>query len=443
MNNNINITLIANKGYEINFSNKFIVDFQQLELIINKNVKWYYDDTVEYPYYIVSYIGNTKKIDLIELLFGNKIIIHFKSDNKYDLTKDNIIIENIKHKYNDIVCDIYKVLEYIQGTIHLNNINNPVWKINDNNTEYYLMYCNKDTFIKLTEKQYEEMSIFTKDTQLVWIYVYMKSPYIIASHNNKQIKLHHIVKSFNNKSIISLDSLLNLLNKLIKYDVIIKNDYNVINTIKGHIKNTGNSAGIEKNRIWDVNTHLIMYCEKDTLIKICKKSYDIILNFEKENNNNCKLTWYKMDNGYIACTMKDKKQLYMHQVIMNCHGNGKGTMNISVDHIDRDPTNNMMSNLRIATREDQEDNSKGIKEGAKRARKHNARPLPDGLTHEMLPKYVVYYKECYNKEKLLYREFFKIETHPKLDKIWVSSKSNNIALLTKLESAKQILNNIK
>ncbi len=49
----------------------------------------------------------------------------------------------------------------------------------------------------------------------------------------------------------------------------------------------------------------------------------------------------------------------------------------------------------------------------KRARKHNARPLPEGLTQEMLPKYVVYYHECYNKERQLFREFFKIEKHPK------------------------------
>ena len=39
----------------------------------------------------------------------------------------------------------------------------------------------------------------------------------------------------------------------------------------------------------------------------------------------------------------------------------------------------------------------------KRARKHNARPLPEGLTQEMLPKYVVYYHECYNKERQLFR----------------------------------------
>ena len=40
-----------------------------------------------------------------------------------------------------------------------------------------------------------------------------------------------------------------------------------------------------------------------------------------------------------------------------------------------------------------------------------------------MKKYIVYYKECYNKEKNLYREFFKIERHPKLDKPWILTDS--------------------
>ena len=50
-----------------------------------------------------------------------------------------------------------------------------------------------------------------------------------------------------------------------------------------------------------------------------------------------------------------------------------------------------------------------VKDNSKRNRKSNAIKLPDGITENMIPKYVVYYKECYNKEKKLYREFFKIE----------------------------------
>ena len=62
-----------------------------------------------------------------------------------------------------------------------------------------------------------------------------------------------------------------------------------------------------------------------------------------------------------------------------------------------------------------------------------------------LPKYVVYYKECYNKEKKLYREFFKIEKHPLIhnNKLYISSKSNKFNILEKLEQIKSILSNIE
>ena len=82
-----------------------------------------------------------------------------------------------------------------------------------------------------------------------------------------------------------------------------------------------------------------------------------------------------------------------------------------------------------------------IKESEKRERKYNAIKLPEDLNQHMLPKYVGYYKECYNVEKKLYREFFKIEKHPNMikHKVYVSSKSNKITLLEKLEQIKKIL----
>lgn len=82
-----------------------------------------------------------------------------------------------------------------------------------------------------------------------------------------------------------------------------------------------------------------------------------------------------------------------------------------------------------------------IKESIKRERKYNAIKLPEDLNQHMLPKYVGYYKECYNIEKKLYREFFKIEKHPNMikHKVYVSSKSNKLTLLEKLEQIKKIL----
>ena len=62
----------------------------------------------------------------------------------------------------------------------------------------------------------------------------------------------------------------------------------------------------------------------------------------------------------------------------------------------------------------------------------------------MMPKYVNYCKECYNKEKQLFREFFRIEKHPKLTKKCISgSKSSKLTILEKLEQIKEKLYNLE
>jgi hypothetical protein len=128
---------------------------------------------------------------------------------------------------------------------------------------------------------------------------------------------------------------------------------------------------------------------------------------------------------------------------MNCYGNGKGTKNISVDHVDQDPLNNTISNLRIASRKEQEQNSKGIKEGTKRERKQNAKDLPEGITQEMMKKYVVYYHEWLDKEHIKKREFFKVEKHPKLDKIWNTTKSEKVSIQDKLNQANKVVDDLE
>ena len=124
---------------------------------------------------------------------------------------------------------------------------------------------------------------------------------------------------------------------------------------------------------------------------------------------------------------------------MNYYGNGKGTINGSVNHKNRNRLDNRLDNLEVSSHQQQQSNKIGTIEGTKRKRKSNAKPLPEGLTQDMMPKYVVYYKEIYNKEKQLTREFFKIEKHPKLTKPLTGSKSNKLTIFQKLESITQKL----
>jgi hypothetical protein len=81
------------------------------------------------------------------------------------------------------------------------------------------------------------------------------------------------------------------------------------------------------------------------------------------------------------------------------------------------------------------------KEDCKRERKHNAVKLPENIEQCDVPIYVNYYKECYDQKNKCYREYFKIEKHPHNihNKLYVSSKSNKINILEKLEEIKKML----
>jgi len=217
--------------------------------------------------------------------------------------------------------------------------------------------------------------------------------------------------------------------------------YEIIDYIEGHYSIMGQDVGIMKNPLWRImdngNEYLLMYCEKNTLCKLCPISYQKILDYEEITSK--KLTWFKLQNGYIM----GSNDLYIHQIITGCYGNGKGTKMISVDHIDQNPLNNTWDNLRIATRKEQESNTKGIKDGTKRERKTSAKPLPDGIEQHMLKKYVVYYHEWLNKEHTKYREYFKVEKHPKLDKIWITTKSEKVSIHDKLKQANKVVDDLE
>ena len=81
----------------------------------------------------------------------------------------------------------------------------------------------------------------------------------------------------------------------------------------------------------------------------------------------------------------------------------------------------------------------------KRERKQNAQTLPLGITQSMMKKYVVYYREMMKPKngREQQREYFKVESHPKLAKPWVSSKSIKISLMEKLEHANQVVTDLE
>lgn len=81
----------------------------------------------------------------------------------------------------------------------------------------------------------------------------------------------------------------------------------------------------------------------------------------------------------------------------------------------------------------------------KRERKHTAQTLPQGITQQMMKKYVVYYREFVNLKngKRVPREYFKVESHPELSRPWVSSKSGKISLHEKLEEANQVVSDLE
>jgi hypothetical protein len=225
----------------------------------------------------------------------------------------------------------------------------------------------------------------------------------------------------------------------------LKKKYNIIKHIPGHRPTMGKDAKITKNHIWVTDDNMyIIHCEPDEAVIIDKAGYDKIILFE--NMNGIKLTWFITFNGYVGTKLPSgikfcgvTGQITLHQFLMNFVGKGKGTANLSIDHINRDKLDNRMSNLRIVDCKTQHSNAKGIIPGTKRSRKQNAQTLPEGITEDMMPKYVVYYSEIYNKETGATREFFRVEKHPNQTKDISTSKSNKINILQKLEEAKQII----
>ena len=140
------------------------------------------------------------------------------------------------------------------------------------------------------------------------------------------------------------------------YHTVVAEQYEITGYIRGHMVKT-NGVIREKNPVWTVNedgqSRVLMHCEPDILCKLCPESYQKILDFEQKHRNGKKLSWIKKDRDdikikYIRAN-HNNTTIYIHQVIMEWYGHGSGTVGLSVDHMDRNPLNNTLANLRLAT----------------------------------------------------------------------------------------------
>lgn len=102
-------------------------------------------------------------------------------------------------------------------------------------------------------------------------------------------------------------------------------------------------------------------------------------------------TWYLCSNGYIATNNKGK-YIYLHQHLMDLHGQKSGSDQIaakrSVDHINRDPLDNRLANLRIVDSQTEQNLNQG-----KKVRSENNLPPEFTLENNDLPKYIQYKPE--------------------------------------------------
>ena len=315
-------------------------------------------------------------------------------------------------------------------------IENDIWRVD---------YDNRPSFIIDTE-QLEKMINFAKR----FIFFNPNDIYPSYAVNYKRVSLLEFLYgvnpctecyTFKNENSTDMRSINVCLTNPVFYEL--TKQYNVVRYLNNEIVVTaGRYAGEIKNHMCEIKTsddetQYLMMCNQDKLCKLCPISYEKILDYEK--NHDKKIIWSYHTNGYILGNNK----LFMHQVIMDCYGNGKGTRTVSVDHIDQERMNNTWNNLRIATRKEQEQNSTGIKQGTKRARKVDTHPYPEGITHDMLPKYIHYPKPEEYGTNGKTRTYFVVEKHPTLiankKKQLMSSKSEKVSPEEKLQQAIDIL----
>ena len=424
---------------------EFKLDLDDYVKINNSKKYYHFNKDDEYPYYII----NTKKYSLLFLLYGHSfdnLEISYKNENKYDLRKENVIIN---HKYYNRIKNEYNIITFIKGNFTKRGIDcfilkNPVW-ITDKNE--YLMYVGNNKHIILCKESYNKIKEYEKKYNSEFIFHIDKSGYIVSA---KHKHLHHIIMNYHRKKepkyyIKHLDDdfMNNKLNNLerVKYKEenkkLINKSYSLDEIIK-LIHEKYENVTIEDHKRYKNNrfqVHNKNTNEKYVLMYVgynCFTKLDLNI-MDKYTNT----SWYIQNMKYV-CGYYNKKHLYLHQVLMDYYRNKGDGENKSIDHINRDKLDNRLSNLRIVTQSIQNSNV-GPKKRSKNAQKYPVE-IQKILNEEydgIKPKYF-----RYNHDNNPEREYFRIEGHPKC-KYWSTTKSTKVSIVDKFREYEQKIHNIE
>jgi hypothetical protein len=267
----------------------------------------------------------------------------------------------------------------------------------------------------------------------------------ITTQNNEIDDLEQIiVKKTKSKKLISINETIKLsdnVEDIINYDDMSNSDDSTkINSLDKFINKKKTVKVITKvtqtKTTKEINHEVVTYKNKEYVVCCIpfKDEYKLFIIDADKKNDVITKNWHFMPSGmYVAQVVYDesntKKQLYLHNFIMDkLTFDGKGQQK-TIDHINRIGTDNRKENLRNA------DSQTAQNFNQKKRDRKTELPEDCNIQLEEIPKNV-YYK----KPNGLHGEFFYIELRgiPVLcpnDKkfTWKSTKSKSVGLIVKLQ----------